>query len=209
MKNTAYVAVGAALLLSGCAGPSVQEQASQLVLLTPEHFRDTATLKDDPLDTTAIITTEPGWKETKGLLKVVWNDEFLRVFVDKRTGAATFQVYTYVAYFAPGWHFYQTANYATPSGPTEVPVDVIDRHVIDCDAQAGGCDYSESVGFDVTEPFLKAIAATYSPGAGNPWLFKLNAKSGDEYKDGLMPAEIAGCLMAVDAYRASHKLPVK
>ncbi len=64
--------------LSGCAsGPTVEE----LISLTPEHFRDTATVKDDVLETTAVISTENGYVE-RGFA-----DDFLRAFIDKKTGA--------------------------------------------------------------------------------------------------------------------------
>src|ERR1019366_5614853 len=91
-----------------------------ILSLSMEHFRDTATLKDDVLDTTATITTEPGFIEHQGLLRVVTHDTFLRGFIDKTTGETTTQVYEWITYDG-AWRFYETANFSTLNGPVSVP----------------------------------------------------------------------------------------
>jgi hypothetical protein len=194
-----------ALVTAGLFGPSQEEQASTLMSFPAEHFRDTATLNDDELDTTAVITTEPGFQDKQGLLGIVNYDEFLRAFIDKKTGKAVFQIYEWQRYGASGWNFYQTVNFATPSGPQSESVDVLNRRVEDCSAD-GGCVYREDWGFDVPENLLRGYAADYAAGNRGVWLYKTEAKSGTEFKDGLTYAEIAGCLMVVDAYRVAHGL---
>jgi hypothetical protein len=196
-----------ALSVSGCAAQDPKELVAQISAMTPQSCAAIATIKDDPLDVKATMTTEPCWHDKQGLLGLVWTDGFLRAFIDKKTGKVEFQVYEYITYSGPGWHFYESVNYATPSGPVQAPVTVIDQHVIDCGGP-GGCTYSETVGFDMDEQMLRVIAATYSPGAPNAWLYKFNSKSGIEFKDGLMPSEVAGGLAAVDAYRSAHHLGI-
>jgi hypothetical protein len=43
-------------------------------------------------------------------------------------------------------------------------------------------------------------SAMNSPGMRAAWRFKFTAKSGVEYNDGILPAEIAGLLDRVDEY---------
>jgi len=82
------------LLTVALAGSGVAYGADPpLLSLTMEHFRDTATVKDDALGTVATISTQNGYQEKRGLLRIVWNDTFLRGFIDKATGRRTFQVY--------------------------------------------------------------------------------------------------------------------
>src|SRR5580692_6564713 len=55
--------------------------------LTMEHFRDTATVTESPSDGTAIISTENGYVEHTGPMRMVWHDEFLRGVIDRKTGS--------------------------------------------------------------------------------------------------------------------------
>jgi hypothetical protein len=146
----------AALALLSWVSPAFAKDPP-ILSLTMEHFRDTATLKDDALDTTATITTEPGFIEHAGLLRVVWHDTFLRVFIDKRTGVKRFQVYEWMTY-SGGWRFYETANFATSAGPVSVPATLISKDVDGC---TNGYDYTEHVAFTVDEGLLRSLAAGY------------------------------------------------
>jgi hypothetical protein len=171
--------------------------------LKKEHFKDTATIKDDSLSTIAEITTTKGFPKKLEQAGVVYNDNFLRAFINKKTGQTTIQVYQVIYYTGHGWNFFQTVNYETPNGPESCTVNVIKR---DFDCHRGVCLYEEHIGFDVDEKLLRVIAACYQPGQSSVWKFKLNAKSGNEYYDSMMYAEIAGFLECIDEYRKSHSL---
>ncbi len=119
------------LTVTGCATNSREAQIQTAINLTPEHFKNTATLKDDSLDTIATITTVNGFQEKRGLLSIVWDDNFLRAHINKKTGQTSFQVYQSIYYQGSGWNFYQTANFETPSGPKSVSATIINRDV-DC-----------------------------------------------------------------------------
>ena len=193
------------LTVTGCATREAQIQTA--ISLTRDHFKNTAILKDDSLDTTATITTVNGFQEKHGLLGIVWDDNFLRAFIDKKTGKATIQVYQIINYEAHDWNFYQTVNYETPSGPVSESATIIDRNVNCSNSTAlHGCEYREQVAFDIDEKLLRAIASNYQPGQRAAWRFKFTAKSGIEYNDGILPAEIGGLLDAIDGYRVRNGL---
>jgi len=91
-----------------------------LLAMTPDDFARTASVKDDALEVRATITTQPGYVERHGLLGVVWSDNFLRAFVDKTSGATTFQLYQQIVYAGRLYKYFDSINYETPSGPRAV-----------------------------------------------------------------------------------------
>jgi hypothetical protein len=184
-------------LTIGVASISESKQPD-LFSLPMEHFRDTATVKDDPLDTSVTVTTE------NGLLRVVNFDQFFRGFVDKKTGVETIQIYEWINYDGD-WRFYETANYETATGPESTKVDSISRELLGCSTTLG-CTHVEHMAFMVPEALLRAEAAKYQPGQkSGVWLFRLNAKSGVEFKDGFTYAEIAGFLAKLDEISAKYR----
>lgn len=195
-----------AIAVTGCAATTRESQIQTALSLTKEHFRNTATIKDDSLDTVATINTVNGFQEKRGLLGIVWDDNFLRAFIDKKSGKTSFQLYQAIYYQGSGWSFFQTVNFETPSGPQSKPVTVIKRDVDCTGSRYSGCTYVEHVAFDADESLLRTIAAKYSPGQSSGWKFKFIAKSGRDYNDGMLPAEIAGFLDRVDEYLAAKGL---
>lgn len=204
MRLNLGLAAAIAVALAGCASTTREAQVQTAISLTKEHFKNTATIKDDSLDTTATITTVNGLQEKRGLLGIVRDDNFLRAFIDKKTGRTTIQLYQVIYYQGSGWKFYQTVNYETPTEPESRPVMIISRDVDCSGSRYSGCTYTEHVGFDVDEKLLRTIAVGYQPGQPVGWKFKFNAKSGKDYNDGMLTAEVAGFLEAIDAYRASR-----
>lgn len=203
----------AAIILSVCASGAnaqqkVPKQIAKLLAMTPEEFASCATVADDSLDTVATISTEPCFTQKQGLLGIVWNDNFVRVLINKRTGIAVYQVYQMINYDGD-WRFYSTANYETPTGPNSVPVKIIGRDVVGCSGRTygRGCTLSEHIAFEVEEDLFKLIASKWEAGSQAIWRFKFGAKASEDWQDGLTAAEITGAVMAVDRYRAAHPKP--
>ena len=185
--------------------PALPRQLRHLIEMTPAQFEAASDLRDDALETIATITTRNGWQQHDGLLGIVNTDAFFRVFIDKASGAARFQVYHAMHYIARHRDSFITVNFETPSGPTTAPLTVILRTRDDC-RRAEGCPFDEVVGFDVDESLLRSLAARYVPGQASAWRYRLKAHSGVTRDDGFVAAEIAGVLAAVDHYRAAHGL---
>jgi hypothetical protein len=165
--------------------------------LTMEHFRDTATVTENPSDGTTIISTENGYVEHTGPMRMVWHDEFLRAVIDRKTGGRSLQVYAWVIY-SGSLRNYESANYRTASGPRRVPVNQLARQVVNC--PVGDCTYTERVAFPIDEELMRQLAAARVPGNPDKWPYKLIAKSGPEYAGEISSAEIAGLLAKVDEY---------
>ncbi len=174
----------------------------ELLSLGVDHFRDTATVIDNPLDAVVTVSTENGYKEHRGPMRALWNDEFLEGVIDKKTGRKSFLAYVWVTYKGSA-RSYQTVRYLAPNGPLSVPVTLTRLEVNYC--AVGDCTYTEHLSFPVDEAMLRELAAPTASGKQSLWPFKLVAKSGLDYNGGFSSAEMAGLLAKVDDY--AHNLP--
>jgi hypothetical protein len=190
-------------IVLGFAVNSVLAKDPALLSLDMEHFRDTAIVKIDPADAVATITTENGYLEHTGPMRMVWNDEFLRGVIDKRTGQKSFQVYASIIYKG-NLRSFATATYQAAGATQSVPVTALSNEVTNC--AVGDCTYTERIAFPVDEELLRQLVAAYVPGRPALWRFKVIAKSGPAYSGELSNAEIAGFLAKVDEYTGA--LPV-
>jgi hypothetical protein len=179
------------------AAGAAQAKDSDLLSLSVEHFKDTATVTDTGPDAVT-ISTENGYKETRGPLRTVWNDEFLEGIIDKNTGRKSFLVSVSITYTGNS-RSYATASYLAPQGPRSVPATLTRLNKSFC--AVGDCTYTEYLTFPVDETMLRQLAAEPAAGKHVLWPFKLVAKSGPGYSGGFSSAEIAGLLAKVDDYR--------
>jgi hypothetical protein len=180
-----------------CLALNAYAKDPALLSLSLEHFRDTATVKDDPLDAKAVISTQNGYVERTGPMHMVWHDEFLSAAIDKKTGQKSFAVHEEITYSGSS-RAYQTASYESANGPRSVPAAQISKDVVNC--AVAECIYTERVAFPVEEDLLRQLAAAHVPAKPVIWSYKLMATSGPSYTGGLSNAEIAGLLAKVDQY---------
>ena len=188
---------------------SMEKQFKRYMALTPQHFVETATLIDDRMETTAVITTQNGFQIKQGLLKRVNNDGFFRAFIAKKTGKTRYQLYHTLTYVGE-WVYFEQVNYEDVSEVQSKPLDVVSREVGYC-SQILGCFKNETVAFDVEEETLRRVAASYDPsGKGTSgWLYRLKAKNGVNRDEGMSPAEAAGILSAVDSHKTKLGLALQ
>jgi hypothetical protein len=179
------------------AAGAAQAKDSDLLSLSVEHFKDTATVTDTGPDAVT-ISTENGYKDGRGPMRTVWNDEFLEGIIDKNTGRKSFLVSVSITYTGNS-RSYATASYLAPQGPRSVPATLTRLNKSFC--AVGDCTYTEYLTFPVDETMLRQLAAEPAAGKHVLWPFKLVAKSGPGYSGGFSSAEIAGLLAKVDDYR--------
>lgn len=206
IRWTMTVAILTLAIGQASAASSRSSGERRLAAMTPGQFQARTTLHDDALDTVATITTANGFVDRKPLLGRALDDVFLRAFIDKTTGRATYQAYVRIRYRDYGWANWDTANYATPAGPRAIATQRIARLRASC-PRGFACLRSETVGFAIAAPLLNANAKLYVGDGATSWPFKIMAQNGGERAFLLSTAEIAGLLMAVDAYRTDHHLP--
>jgi membrane-associated protease RseP (regulator of RpoE activity) len=187
-------AFAAAILLSGYA----TAKDSDLRSLSADHFRDTASVKEDAANDATIITTERGYVERS--IGTVWHDEYLRAVIDHNGDRKTFEIDVLSAYTGP-FRSYGRAIIEGPAGPLAATPTLVRTETNNC--QTGECLYTEYLAIPVDESALRQIAATYAPGNARLFELKLVPKTGRPYRGLLSNAEAAGFLARVDGYRAA------
>ena len=186
-------ALTGALLLTLVVGSALAREPAVLKL-SMEHFRDTAGVTTDPATATTTVTTESGYVERKGPLRMVWNDEFLQAMIDNHSGQRSYRVVVVVIYEG-GPRAYATASFTMPDGPHNVPVTVVQRSMEFC--ATGVCTYTDRLSFAIGGAALEQLAAT-AGATPTLWHFTLHTQPGPAYSGVLSTAEIAGLLSRVD-----------
>jgi hypothetical protein len=182
--------------LIGAAALSAVAKDPAPLSLTPEHFQDTASVRQDAALGTTTISTEPGFVQHRGPLRTVWNDEYLKAVINETTGQKSFEVD--VSFTYNGSRLNYTAATFQSGGTTQTTAVVVGKPgAINC--PTGECTYTEHIHFPVDETLLRQLAA----GPVQMWGFKVvtNAggrPSGGEYAGALSTAEMSGLLAKVD-----------
>jgi len=195
-----------AIMIAGCT-PYSYEQATQSPPqdLSKEGFSEKITVKDGPLEDKAEINTLYGFRSfnTSG---EVWNDNFLRAYIDKSTGRTTYQIYD-VIYMKDWSNFYQV-NYLSSGNLKSKALLQISSDVISCSyISEYGCTLREDVAWNVDRNLLDRISASYTTVADRAtWEYKLKARAGVDENRMFFAAEVAALLEAVDTYKSSNSL---
>jgi hypothetical protein len=166
---------------------------------TIKYYDRLFNVKDDDLEYQASIDTHPAHK-TKNFGETV---NFLRVFIDKKSGKSKYQVYVLLSYYNNGFHNYDSGAASSPDGPVPISVKKIDSQV-NCsnknilnDKQ---CGYQETVLIELDETFLRKLVENFQTEVPVDWKFRLKAHSGTDSTLSLPYAEIAALLARVDQY---------
>jgi ligand-binding SRPBCC domain-containing protein len=173
-----------------------------------QHFKNTVTIQDAPSQSVVTFSTLKGFQDKHDTYNVVWDDNFLRGFTDKKTKVKTYQVYNVIYYAVSGVdskrkHFLK-AKYQTEEGEKIISTNIIKEHE-DCTALQfhGQCLYSEHVVFNIQGTLLRTLANSYAlntPNKNRSFRYQLISKSGENYDDKLQIAEIAGLVEKMDEY---------
>ena len=186
--------------LTGWTDQQLAKRAADYVALNPASIARQITVQADDLEPVATFTSEPIYKFRGGFTNEVRADTFLRVLVNRKTGATNWQVYQRLTYLYDRRDF-ESANYAGDDGPASVSLVISDSRL---SYDYGVCVHEDTLAFDLHETIVRQIAAR--PAAA-PWRFRFKSRIGRDWTDDLPPAEFASMLIAVERWRADHNLP--
>ncbi len=187
-------------LLVGCATQA--QKIEEILSLDVDHFRETMSITDDSMETTVVFSTQGGYTEKHGLLKIVWSDSFLRGYIDKKTGHKRFQVYVVMRHTLGDWaHPYQ-ANYGRPLRTTDVSKVGSD---VDCSGSDiyGSCKYEEHVVFDIHPDEVLRIWTEATPEDFKTlvWKFRVKNQGTKDYDDGIPLPEMIALVDMMNEYK--------
>ena len=180
------------------SGPAVPKQ---LARMDAEAFRSAASVKDDDLEFDAVISTRNGFRKQVRMNGSTWGDSHVEAHIDKRTGAARFEVHQALRYFG-SQRLYTMVHFEDRDGKLVArPLDRTRRGDDICPNSDfnSDCSLTEKLVFSVDEALLVAAMARAD---GWDLKYKGRADSRDDLRARIVPAEINGLLLAVNAYRA-------
>lgn len=201
------VLVTVVVALTGCVNNSTK-QGMDYVNMTKEQALSLTRVKDDDLENVAQINTQEVFREKRGLVGIVWDDNFLRAYINKDTGETVYQVYDRV--YMKDWSYLYQVNYSSPDGPQTRKLIRVASDVETCSSNAFiGCTLREDVAWNVDREMLETVAALYSPGVMKAWKYKLKGQSGEDRIRGFTATEVAALLEKVDQYKQRNTLPTE
>jgi hypothetical protein len=199
MRKICLAGLSAVLFSAGALAEKPSKADVAALAYTPEVAASILDIDDDPFKKVITVSSKPFYVP-KGS-----SDQFLRAFIDRKTGDAQYQLYVTRTYGGSGWRFYRSITAIGPDGPVELKSDRIGS---DVDCSRYGCSYYEVIVGDVDASLLKAVSQGATAGTGDRWLWKLfsqysNTFDGDEA--GLYKTEVAGLLLGVEAIQRRIK----
>ena len=189
--------------LVGCVNhqQKLQDEGVRYLAMSKDEHKGIISIKDDALEPVVVLDTQSGFKQQHGLANIIWNDFFLRGYIDKKTGNKQVQVYAALVHQSGSWLQPYQANYGAPL--QTVATESISSNV-DCTAKNlyGSCKYWEHVGFIVADSELKRIekAMESADPATQIWQFKIKTRSGRDVQDIFTGSEFAALLEKMDEY---------
>jgi hypothetical protein len=188
-------------LVSGCT--FLRDLRQTTGKLDKDHFKQTMTITDETYNPIVTFSTILGTQNQLNAQKMVSDDNFLRGFLDKRTGKKIYQAYSVVYYGGPGsgagWKLFYQANYETPTGTKLASITTLKKEE-NCSSLEiyGKCVYTEHLSFKVDETFLRDLVKDHKP--EEVWQYYLLPKTGQADSNTVLVAEIAGLLERIDEY---------
>jgi hypothetical protein len=151
---------------------------------------------DEPMEMWIKLTSRRLYKQNTSFISYFAGaretDNYLRAFVDKKTGQAAYQ-FVFTTRYIGQYEYIRRANYLTADGPVTAEVNELQNELRRCDAK--GCEHYLAVAVDVPRSVLDWAA---SRNVNDAWYVRL--VSVDEASDrGVNPKEIAALLAKTDA----------
>lgn len=208
MRPSRFFLGFAAALLASPAAASAPPVPGQLARMDAEGFRSKATIDDDDLEFSAVISTRDGFRKERRVNGSTWADGHVEAHIDKRTGDIRFEVHQSLRYRGSQRLYNMVHFEGRDGGLVARPLDrALRGDDIMCPNSEfiGDCALTMKLVFSVDETLLKAVTAR-----GKYWNLKFKGRPDgqDDLRLGIVPAEIEGLLLAVEGYRSNSPTPV-
>lgn len=182
---------------------AIEELPRSLARLSPADFAEQVKIADDPQARAVVLFTREGYTRTRAIKGAHANDVHLRAVVDKHSGAVTWQVWHELMYVG-GEKEFHAVDYVSDGAVQRVRPLAVDHWLDQCPPTdgVGFCNRNTRVGFALPERTVHEIAAAYRAGERAPWRFRFKDARGRDVTGGLAPAEAAGLVQALDAWKS-------
>jgi hypothetical protein len=173
---------------------ALQSAPTDIPQSTKDELVKLVTIKDDPLESAITLMTDrvaPDAEDGEEL-----QEYYFSMSVDRKTGGQSYFLSAYRFYSDRKIRFYTTLNYIGADGPVSVRIDTADRSVVKCFYPLETCTFRET--FTVEIPERDFLFLANSPDQLKGWLFKYSARSGQESRWFMLPAEAKALISAAE-----------
>mgnify|MGYP007106201399 CR=1 FL=1 len=173
-----------------------------LAQLSPEDFAERVEILNDPLEETIVLSTRDAYASGRSVKGAYAEDVHIRALADRESGKISWQI----------WHDFIHAGrrkelhaiHYLSGGRLHKAAPVLVEHWLDqCPPTdgLGSCKQFVRVIFELPEHAIREAAASYRQGSREPWRIRFKSAAGKDITSGIAPAEAAGLIQAVDAWR--------
>lgn len=177
----------------------------RVAALPADHFARAVEVKDDQLEPYVSFSSRKAHKGRHALGAGTEGDLHLTAHLDRNSGAMSYRVWHEITNTdAP--RELTRVHYRAAGKVTQANLSVASHWESNCVPQetGGQCDQRIRVAFDLPEQVVREIAAGHEQGSRQGWAFRYKDAQGSDIDGVLAPAEAAGLIHAVDAWRAGH-----
>lgn len=193
----------AAAMLASPALANKPTVPRQLAKMDAEAFQSAATIEDDDLEFTIIISTHKGFRKEWRVNGSTWADSHVEAHIDKQSGKTRFEVHQALRYQG-SQRSYDIVHFEGRDG--NLVAQSLDRAQRGDDSMCpnsefnGDCALTMKLVFSVDETLLRSVLAR-----ADGWNLKFKGRPNgqDDLRIRIVPAEIEGLMLAVDDYRAT------
>lgn len=176
---------------TGCVSASqigAEDNENRFLSMDEKSIEQCLTIKNDDYEQNIQINSQNCYQAKHGLLGIVWEDQFIRAFKNKKTKSITFQIYTKLV--NSDWMMPYAVNYRvgkqlkTVSG-TRVGSDV------KCTSM--GCTHYEDFVFNIDDKDIEKIIQFSNQNKNSvSWQYRIKSQSGIDRDKNFNIAELIG-----------------
>lgn len=171
-----------------------------LAALSPADFAAQIHVADD--QGAVVLSTREGYARGRVVQGAHVDDVHLRAVVDKASGRTTWQVWHDLVTVRRHRNVVSVEYRAGGQLRSARPIG-LDHAFGQCPPTDGPgfCNKITRIGFELPEQAVREMAASYVAGSRTPWRLHFRDASGRDVTSGLAPAEAAGLVAALEAWR--------
>lgn len=158
---------------------------------------------NEPMEMSIKLTSRRLYKQNTSFIDALAGaretDNYLRAFVDKKTGRALYQ-FVFTTRYIGQYEYIRRANYLAADGPIPAEVEELQNDLLQCNAR--GCEHYLAVAVNVPRSVLDWAA---SRNVNDVWYVRL-VSTHQASDRGVNPKEIAALLAKTDAEIARVRL---
>lgn len=207
MHRSLSLSLLAAAFVLTPAAQAYERLPRALAALSPADFASQVRISDDPTDGAVVLSTREGYARARAVRGAHVDDVHLRAVVDRASGRVTWQVWHDLVTVSGHKNVVAVEYVSGGMRRTAQPI-AVHQSLGQCPPTdgAGFCNRITRIGFELPEGAVRELAASYKSASRAPWLVHFRDGSGKDVIGGIAPAEAAGLITALEAWRLDAHL---